>query len=160
MRGRTFHVLPDGKQILLALVDRGELLGELAVVGSLPHEDFAEAIEVSRVIMVPRDVLRERINRDPGLTKKLAEPRGRRRIGCERWLKSLPFRSSSDRLVLLLVELTDRYGQPTPRGVQIGIRLSHHDLATATDSARETVKNRPAAGGRTGQNRPPPNRVD
>lgn len=140
-RVRIFHILPDGKQILLAIVDSGEVFGELVLVGSLRHEDYAEAIEASRVIKMPRRILDELMDQNLGLAKKLAQLVGRRRIGCERRLKSLLFRSSRDRLVLLLLELAERYGQPDPRGVCIGVRFSHHDLATAIGSARETVTN-------------------
>lgn len=147
-RVRTFHILPDGKQILLAFIERGELFGELAVVGAVGHgeavelrKDFAETMEASRLVVMPQRVLSALVDRDLELAKKFVGLIGRRRIGCERRLKSLLFRSSCDRLVLLLLELKERYGQVERRGARINIRLSHQDLASAIGSARETVTN-------------------
>jgi CRP/FNR family transcriptional regulator, cyclic AMP receptor protein len=54
-------------------------------------------------------------------------------------LKSLLFRSNRDRLIHFLLELAEKYGQRTPEGVLLGIKLSHQDLAGVIGSTRETV---------------------
>ena len=64
---------------------------------------------------------------------------GLRRKRVERRLKSLLFRSSRDRLIHLLLEISQQYGYPTSEGVVLGIRLSHQDLASIIGATRETV---------------------
>ena len=54
-------------------------------------------------------------------------------------MKALLFRSNRDRLVYLLLELAEKYGQPCPEGIHLGIRLSHQDMASMIGSTRETV---------------------
>ena len=64
---------------------------------------------------------------------------GLRRRRIERRLKSLLFRSNRERLIFLLLELAEKYGQAASEGVRIGIKLSHQDLASIIGSTRETV---------------------
>ena len=51
----------------------------------------------------------------------------------------LLFHSNRQRLVHLLLELANDYGRPSPEGVELGVRLSHQDLANIIGSTRETV---------------------
>ncbi|MGK7906632.1 MAG: Crp/Fnr family transcriptional regulator [Synechococcus sp.] len=44
-----------------------------------------------------------------------------------------------DRLLLFLQWLGDRFGQPTPDGTRIGIRLTHQEISEAINSTRVTV---------------------
>lgn len=64
---------------------------------------------------------------------------GLRRRRIERRLKSLLFRSNRERLVHLLMELAEKYGQRSADGVTLGIKLSHQELASIIGSTRETV---------------------
>ena len=57
----------------------------------------------------------------------------------ERRLKSLLFRSSRDRLVHLLLELAEKYGQQHTNGLLLNIKISHQDMASAIGATRETV---------------------
>ena len=70
-----------------------------------------------------------------GVTKLM----GLRRRRLERRLKYLLFRSNRERLVHLLLELAEQYGRSTKNGVELGIKLSHQDLANMIGSTRETV---------------------
>jgi CRP/FNR family cyclic AMP-dependent transcriptional regulator len=70
-----------------------------------------------------------------GVTKLI----GLRRKRIERRLKSLLFRSNRDRLIHLLLDLAEQYGERTAEGVLLGIKLSHQDLAAVIGATRETV---------------------
>ncbi|MEZ6134051.1 MAG: Crp/Fnr family transcriptional regulator [Pirellulaceae bacterium] len=64
---------------------------------------------------------------------------GLRRKRIERRLKSLLFRNNRDRLTHLLTELAEQYGNATTEGIELGLRLSHQDLASIIGATRETV---------------------
>lgn len=131
----------DGKQTILAFVDPGELFGELEALDGGPREEFAEAAEKSTVVLLPASVLRDLLEQDPTLAMGVTKLIGLRRRRIERRLKSLLFRSNRQRLVSLLLELADQYGQTStdPPGVRLGIKLSHQDMASVIGSTRETV---------------------
>jgi CRP/FNR family transcriptional regulator, cyclic AMP receptor protein len=138
-RVKIYHLTPDGKQALLALIEPGELFGELAVLDGGRREEFAEAMEPSRLVAIPREVIQDLMETQHDVSLGVTKLLGLRRRRLERRLKSLLFRSNRERLVHLLVELLEQYGRPTPDGTLIGIRLSHQELANVIGSTRETV---------------------
>lgn len=140
-RAKIYHLTNEGKQAVLALVDPGEVFGELGLFdsGESPREEFAEAMESSRVILIPREEMQQLMEAHPTVSLGVSRLMGLRRKRVERRLKSLLFRSNRDRLVHLLLELAEKYGKPTVEGVILGIKLSHQDLASIIGSTRETV---------------------
>ncbi len=129
----------DGKQAILAFIEPGELFGELAIFEQGEREEYAEACEASTVILIPTDEMRRLVEEHPHVSVGITKLIGLRRRRVERRLKSLLFRSNRERLVHLLLELTEQYGFPVADGVQLRIKLSHQDLANVIGSSRETV---------------------
>ncbi len=133
----------DGKQTILAFIEPGEIFGELALVD--PHaeaaqrEEFAEAVEKSAIVLIPAEVMQQLIEENPKVSLGVNKLFGLRRQRIERRLKYLLFRSNRDRLVHLLLELVEQYGQRVPAGIELKIKLSHQDLASIIGSTRETV---------------------
>ena len=138
-RVKIYHLTAEGKQALLALIDPGELFGELAVLDSGQRDEFAEAMEASTLVMIPRDVVSGLMTTHPAVALSVTRLMGLRRKKIERRLKSLLFRSNRERLVHLLMELAEKYGRLTPDGLQIDVKLSHQELANIIGSTRETV---------------------
>lgn len=138
-RVRLGSYTEDGKQTILAFVDPGEMFGELALVDSGAREEFAEAAEKSTVVLIPRDVMQDLLDRYPQLALGVTRLFGLRRQRIERRLKYLLFRSNRERLGHLLLELAEQYGRRIDRGVELAVKLSHQELASIIGSTRETV---------------------
>ncbi len=138
-RIRLSSITPDGKQAILAYVEPGELFGELSVIGSQHREEFAEALIPSTVISIPAQALQAVMESSPELAIGVVKLIGLRRLRIERRLKSLLFRSHRDRLLHLLLELAEQYGEPQSQGMRLKIKLSHQDLASIIGATRETV---------------------
>ncbi len=138
-RIKLYHNTSEGKQALLALIEPGEVFGELAVFDSDKREEFAEAMSTSTLIRIPREAIQSLMEQHAGVALGVTKLMGFRRRRIERRLKSLLFRSNRERLVHLLIELADKYGQRNAKGVLLGIKLSHQELASIIGSTRETV---------------------
>ncbi|MEW4486998.1 Crp/Fnr family transcriptional regulator [Thalassoglobus sp. JC818] len=138
-RVKLFHVTSDGKQALLALIEPGEVFGELAVFDGGQREEFAEAMMPSTLIRIPKAIVQELMESEANVAIGITKLMGFRRRRVERRLKSLLFRSNRERLIHLLIELADQYGVRTPDGVRLKIKLSHQELASIIGSTRETV---------------------
>lgn len=138
-RIKLYHITPDGKQALLALIEPGEIFGELAVFDESGREEFAEAMAKSLVIKIPRSAIQSLMQVHPNVALGVTKLMGFRRKRVERRLKSLLFRSNRERLIHLLIELATQYGVRTPQGVRLRIKLSHQELASIIGSTRETV---------------------
>ena len=138
-RIRLYHVTAEGKETVLTFIEPGEIFGELSLFGQAQREEFAEAMEKSTVVRIPGDEMQRLMNDRPEIVLQVTRLMGLRRQRIERRLKALLFRSNRDRLVYLLLELAEKYGQPSAEGIRIGIRLSHQDMASMIGSTRETV---------------------
>jgi CRP-like cAMP-binding protein len=138
-RVRIFSVTPEGKQSIVAFVEPGELFGELAMLAAARRDEFAEAAEKSLVVLVPGDLIRSLALGNAALSLGITRLIGLRRRRIERRLRALLFRPNRQRLIHLLLELAEQFGHPTDRGVEIGLKLSHQELANVIGSTRESV---------------------
>ncbi len=138
-RVKLCHITPDGKQSILALIEPGEVFGELCLFDTTDREEHAVAMLPTALVLIPQELMYQLMSRQADLALGITRLLGLRRLRIERRLKSLLFRSSRDRLLQLLVELATDYGINTKLGVEIRIGLSHQDLASIIGSTRETV---------------------
>jgi CRP-like cAMP-binding protein len=139
-RVKICHITPDGKQSILALIEPGELFGELALYSDGEKRDeYAEAAEDSTVVMIDGTAVHELMQTRADLSLGISKLIGMRRRPIERRLRNLLFLSNRERLTHLLLELVERYGRRVPRGIELTIRLSHQELANIIGSTRETV---------------------
>jgi CRP/FNR family cyclic AMP-dependent transcriptional regulator len=130
---------PDGKQSILAFIEPGEIFGELAIFEPGDRDEYAEAVLASTLLLIPADEMLRAIEEHPAVSLGVTKLIGLRRRRIERRLKYLLFHSNRERLVHLLLELVEQYGKPTTEGLELGIKLSHQDLANIIGATRETV---------------------
>ena len=138
-RIRLYSITPDGKQAVLAIVEPGELFGELALLGSDERDEHAQAVGASRVVSIARDAVETVLLRNADVSLAITKFVGMRRKRLERRLRNLLFRSNRERLVGLLCELLEQYGRKIDEGLLIDIKLSHQDLAGLIGITRESV---------------------
>ncbi len=138
-RIRICSTTSDGKQLIQGFVEPGELFGELSIVEESVREDRAEAVTESTVISITRDELQHLMLTSMDVTLGITKLIGMRRKKIERRLRNLMFRSNRERLIHLLLELVETYGKKVPTGIELGIRLSHQEMAAVIGATRETV---------------------
>ncbi len=138
-RVKICHTTPDGKQSIIDFVDAGEVFGELALLDSQQRDEYAETTEKTTLILIPKRELQAIIHKYPRIVLGVTKLIGLRRQKVERRLKNLLFRSNRERVIHLLLELAEKYGEPRPDGVGLKIRLSHQEMAGVIGSTRETV---------------------
>lgn len=136
-------ILPDGKEMIFAFIEEGEVFGELALLDAEPRQEYAEAVEPSRVIALPRDDVLWLMSHRSDVALSVTKLLGLRRRRIENRLRNVLFRPVRDRVASLLLELLDAYGEPaterTEARLEIRLRLSHQDLANLIGATRETV---------------------
>ena len=138
-RVKICHSTPEGKQSIIDFIDAGEVFGELALLDSQQRDEYAEASEKTTLIMIPKREMQALIRKYPRIVLSVTKLIGLRRQKVERRLRNLLFRSNRERVIHLLMELAEKYGEPTPEGLALKIRLSHQEMASVIGSTRETV---------------------
>lgn len=132
-------VTPDGRESILAFVDEGDVFGELALIDPAPRVEFAEAVEPSKILSVPRSEVTWLMGRRPDIALGVTKLMGLRLQRVENRLRNILFRSNRQRVVALLVELLGLHGKADHDGWLIHFRLSHQDMANLIGATRETV---------------------
>lgn len=138
-RVKICHSTPEGKQAIIDFVDEGEVFGELALLDSQQRDEYAETAEKTSLIMIPKRELQALVRKYPRIVISVTKLIGLRRQKIERRLRNLLFRSNRERVVHLLIELAEKYGEEADDGIVLKIRLSHQEMASVIGSTRETV---------------------
>ncbi len=138
-RVKICHVTPDGKQSILVFIEPDEVFGELCLFDHNVREEYAEATESSSIIFLPREILDNYMDKHSHMMRSVSKLVGERRLRIEKRLRNLLFHSNRDRLIFLLIELLEQYGQKADGAVELKIKLSHQEMANIIGSTRETV---------------------
>ena len=127
----------DGEhELLLAIRDTGELLGELAFIDGLPRVATVTALEPVEALVVVGSAFREHLQRSPTVAVLLLESVAWRFR--DSTVKRLQFAASDTlgRLASRILELSDRYGVNTDEGIEVRMPISQDELASWTGASR------------------------
>ncbi|RMH07640.1 MAG: Crp/Fnr family transcriptional regulator [Nitrospirae bacterium] len=128
-----------GQQRLLAIVEPGHLIEKhLFATGSL-HEATCETLEMSEVCILDRVRYLSLLERYGHVAVKLLQLLSREMVAAFEEADQLAFASARERLVSLLLELAERYGEPVCDGVRIALQLKREELAQMAVLTVETT---------------------
>ena len=129
----------SGKEIILAMVNPGEIFGEMALIDKSPREHVAEAIMDSYVCIVDRDQLMRYLQKNPEMSLQITKIIGLKFKRLGQKVEELVFRNVYQRLAALLLHLHDTYGYDKNGKMYIYVKLTHYDIASMIGSTRETT---------------------
>lgn len=129
----------EGKEITKAILGRGEVFGELAVLGETQRHDFATALEDMDTCVVTLEELRGLMRDRSELNLFFMRMFGGRQLEMERRLESLVFRDSRSRIVEFLVNLARSKGQRVGFEWVVRKPVTHQEIANLTATSRQTV---------------------
>jgi len=130
----------DGFEGLLGLRVGGDLIGEMGALDGDPRSASVVAGTVVRARLIDQAELRRVWSRHPDLqTEAIHVISERLRRANERYIR---FRTlgAATRVCLLLVELAERCGRPTPQGCELILRLTQGELASLAGVALPTIE--------------------
>ncbi|MEQ1745311.1 MAG: Crp/Fnr family transcriptional regulator [Saprospiraceae bacterium] len=129
----------EGKEITKAILGKGEVFGELAIVGEQRRRDWAVAVEKTEACVVSLDEMRGLMRERSELNLFFMKIFGARQLEMERRLESLVFRDSRSRIVEFLVEVTRNKGERVGYEWVIRKPVTHQEIANMTATSRQTV---------------------
>jgi CRP-like cAMP-binding protein len=138
-RVKIKDITADGKETILAFIEEGELFGELALVDEEPRQEYAEAAEDCQILAIPREDILWLMSQRPDVALSITKLVGLRRRRIENRFRNVLFLSSRERMIHLLMELADTHGTRVGFATEIGLPLSHQELASLIGVTRETV---------------------
>ncbi len=138
-RVKISRLSEEGREVTIALLEPGEIFGELEVLGDAPRDTLAEALDDSKVCVVRKDLFLHMLSQKPELSFRLTKLIGFRMRKIESRVEDLVFKDVPARLAHLLLDLAKKYGKETPEGISLKIKITHQEIANLIGSIRETV---------------------
>lgn len=130
---------PDGREIILAILQSGDIFGELAVVDEGPRDHRAEAVDAVLLCSMPRALLLDLMNESSEIGYQITKIVGFKLRTFRTRAEELVCRSASARLAHTLLDLSRQYGIADADGILIPLPLSQTDLGRLVGLSRETV---------------------
>lgn len=133
-RGKVhiYRVTPDGRKLLIAVVEAGTLFGNMAFTGTTMQDGFAEAVEDSTLCVMSRHDIEDLVREFPSVGIRLLDMVSRRVRELEARLEEGLLRDMPSRVAAALLRLREH---------QTGdeITITHQELADNLGTYRETV---------------------
>lgn len=130
----------DGKSYLTRIAKAGDLLGYRAFLSHENYSATAEVLEEATVCFINREVFTEALRNAPELPLELMNQLGSDLRSAENRARDLAYKSVSERLVELLLNLRENFGETQSDGsVLLDIQLSREEIASMLGTTVETT---------------------
>jgi CRP-like cAMP-binding protein len=138
-RVKAGRIGPEGKEVVLGIRDPGDLLGELAFIDHEPRSATVSALEPVRALVMGGPEFRKHLETTPRVAVALLEVVAKRFR--EATIKRLQFSAldTLGRLSARILELADRYGEPSDDGIKVDLPVSQEELASWAVASRAGV---------------------
>lgn len=129
----------NGKEITKAILTKGEIFGELALIGEKIRRDFAVAMDHTEVCILSVKEMRSLMKDHNALNLFLMKILGSRVLEMEQRLESLVFKDSRSRIIEFLIALVEKRGERVGYEHVVRKFITHQEIANLTATSRQTV---------------------
>lgn len=130
----------EGNEVVKAILTKGELFGEMAMLGEERREDFAVAIDDDTLLCkMSIEEMQELMVEDRDFALNINKLIGWRIRKLERRLDAMIFKDVKTRILDFLKEFAQERGVKNGKQVFINSYLTHKDIADLVGTSRQTV---------------------
>jgi CRP/FNR family transcriptional regulator, cyclic AMP receptor protein len=134
------HISPQGHVLTIALLRRGDLLGNLQSAADADlMEETAQAIGTTHLFRCDRARFRKLLEEQSNAAWQIFERLSMRRRQAERKLRSALTESVEKRVIESLLDLSETFGTRCTHGYALEIQLTQQELADLVGANRSVV---------------------
>ena len=140
LQGIDFTV--DGREVGIYFIDPGDYFGELAVIDGRDQPEFIVSVARSRVIFIPRQIVRPLLFSDPSIAEQVGSKLAKRLRDSATQRKILGMANPLQRIAAQLTQLAQQSAQAAQAAKNNAVILNvptHQELAIMINLSRETV---------------------
>lgn len=138
-RVKLTQLTADGQQVLLRFVERGEMVGGIAVLTEATYPVTAEAVDECDLLVWDGATMHQLMKRLPEIALNAVEHLARRVQDLQRRVRELTTERVEQRIARALIRLAAQAGERTSEGVRIAMPLTRQDLGELTGTTLFTV---------------------
>ena len=137
---RLVNYNEDGQEVFRHILGRGEVFGELAILGESQRDEVAEAMEEDTMICpVKVEEINDLMKDNKEFAFKIHKLIGLRIKKLQRRVESLVFKDVKQRLAEFILELERDAMEADSIGQVFSNHLTHKDMASLIGTSRQTV---------------------
>lgn len=136
---KLYKYTKDGKEQILHVLSEGDFFGELELIKPSKYTFNSKAIIDSKICTLTKDEMREIMMKNPEIGIKVLETVGERLAKVESLAQNLATNDVDSRMAYLLIDLMEKYGEPTKENISLKLPLSREEMANYIGVTRETV---------------------
>jgi CRP-like cAMP-binding protein len=129
----------DGKELVLNIIDRGGLFGEIAVLDGQPRSGDAVAIEDTELLVLERARLMPFLTANPEIPTRLIAVLCQRLRQTSEALEDALLRDAPSRVARGLLRLAGTFGKQEAAGLRLDIKLSQQQIGNLIGISRESI---------------------
>lgn len=138
-RVKLTRISGEGKEMILALVNMGEVFGEMAYLDEGERNDFATALDDCLVCAINKNEFKDFVEKNPGLNIKITKLIGLKLKKYSERIEELVFKDAEQRVISFLLRLANDNGRQIGDEIFVKPFLKHQDIAELTATSRQTV---------------------
>jgi CRP/FNR family transcriptional regulator, cyclic AMP receptor protein len=130
-----------GRELLVAILGRGQIFGELELFDGGPRGMTARTMEHVDAFVLDKHLVQAMLRTRPAFVRRLLELMARRLRRADQAAQDLVFFDASTRLARRLLQLGEEHGMPDQEGsrVRIRVRLTQHEVGQMIGVNRSSV---------------------
>lgn len=132
-------IQPNGRELTLALLGPGEIVGELSMADRGGRSADVTALESATLLWIDRATLQQLRREIPLITENLIRLMARRLRLANAQLEAIATLDVHGRVARQLIALADALGEPVSEGVRIPLRITQSELAALVGATRVRV---------------------
>jgi CRP-like cAMP-binding protein len=138
-RLRVTQVTSEGQQVVVRMVNPGDLFGIAKALRRLDYPGTATAVAESVVLAWPMGLWSEFLDRHPSLAVSAMQTVGSRLLEAQQRLRELSTEEVERRVAHAVLRLANQSGKREENGVRIDFPISKQDIAEITGTTLHTV---------------------
>jgi len=129
----------DGDDVVFDIMASGDIFGEVAMLAERPRTATVVAIEPCELLSLSRRDLLFFLRRHPDAAIQMLGLVAKRLAGVSELVEDTLFLNLPIRLAKKLVHFADSYGEETPDGLRLGLKLSQSEWGDLVGTTRESI---------------------
>lgn len=137
---KLIRTTEDGDEAIVQIVSAGEILGECALFRKDTTQPVtAIAMDDAKVCSIDRKTFEKIIKNEPDLAWQVIENLSNRLYNTWEQLTDSNTQNAREKVLSLLVRLSQEYGESCPQGLRVKIRLTQQEIASLVGVSRVMV---------------------
>lgn len=138
-RVKITKYLADGSEKIIAIINPGEIFGEMAYLDEGKRADFAITVEPSLICAIGKNDLSSFIEKNPELNLRLTKLLGLKIRSFSERIEDLIFKDADQRVASFILRYAEKNGKRIGEQLFVKPFLKHQNIGELTACSRQTV---------------------